>query len=552
MDVREVLIIGGGPAGLVAAIEIGRRGVPVTVLENDPGPPQFPKANATTSRTMEHFRRLGFADAIRARGLPEDYPQDITYFTRFAGHELARLPGRSRREASAAREAVDSRWPTPEPLHRVNQMFVEATLMDQARRLPAVDLRLGWRADAVETGPVAIRVRATGPAGAPPATLTARRVIGCDGPRSIVRSAIGGRYEGMADEERDFMGGRMMAVYLRSESFYSSLPAGRSWQYWAVNPERRGLICAIDGAALFVMHVQLARGETANPELARRSLALVSGREFAYTILGIEEWTAGFTLVADRYVDDAARPRLFLAGDSAHLFTPTGGQGYNTAVDDAVNLGWKMASVVLGWGGAGLLASYQPERQPIGRRNTSFARAMADSIGRVPVPRDIEDDSPAGAASRRELGARLLDHARTEFDIPGIHLGVCYRDSPVIAEDPAPWPEDDWHRYRPSGRPGTRAPHAWLADGSSLFDRFGRDFTLLQFGPAQAAPAGAIEAAARRLGIPLAVLRLDEPFLPALYGAELALIRPDQHVAWRAGAAADDPESILRRVTGRP
>jgi 2-polyprenyl-6-methoxyphenol hydroxylase-like FAD-dependent oxidoreductase len=572
----EIVIVGGGPAGLITAIELGRRGVPVIVLESDPGPPQFPRANATTSRTMEHYRRLGFADAIRARGLPEDYPQDVAYFTRLTGRELARLPGRSRRQAMAAREPADSRWPTPEPLHRGNQMYIEAVLMSQAMKYPAIDLRLGWRGEQVARTEDHVRVAARELATGREEMLEARYVVGCDGPRSIVRSAMGGRYEGVADEDREFMGGRMMAVFFRSPDFYRVATAARSWQYWVVNPERRATIVAVDGEALFVMHVQLPRGGRADRELAAQCLAQAMGRDFASEILGTEEWTAGFTLVADRYVDDPLGPRLFLAGDAAHLFTPTGGQGYNTAVDDAVNLGWKLAAVQRGWGGTALLASYEAERRPIGIRNTSFARAMAESIGRTRIPPQLEEDSPEGARSRQELGTSLAEHARTEFDIPGIHLGVCYRDSPVVCADPAPSPPDNWHRYVPSGYPGARAPHAWTADHGSLYDRFGPDFTLLRIGTqaadrggkeldrggneladrggtALADPSGNVLAdAAAGLGVPLATLDIDVPGLRELYGACLVLVRPDQHVAWRGDDPPADAAAVIRTVTGQP
>src|SRR5260370_39309436 len=145
MPLTKVVIVGGGPAGLILAIELGRRRVPCILLEEDPTSPTLPKANATTSRTMEHYRRLGFAGEVRALGLPEDYPQDITYFTRYTRHELARLHGRSRREALDAREGADSRWPTPEPLHRVQQMYVEAVLKRQAEKRASADGRVGRR-----------------------------------------------------------------------------------------------------------------------------------------------------------------------------------------------------------------------------------------------------------------------------------------------------------------------------------------------------------------------------------------------------------------------
>jgi 2-polyprenyl-6-methoxyphenol hydroxylase-like FAD-dependent oxidoreductase len=547
-----VAILGGGAAGLTLAIELGRRGVPAVVLEEDTGPPGFPKANATTSRTMEHFRRLGFAREIRALGLPEDYPQDVTYFTRFTRYELARLRGRSRREAAEARESPDSRWPTPEPLHRAQQMFIEAVLKRQAERHPSLDLRFGWRARRVEprSGGVSVEVEelATGAT----ALVEADFLVGCDGPRSLVRGAISTRYEGMSNEARDFMGGRMLAVYLQTPALYSMVRAERSWQYWAVNRERRGLLIAVDGTGRFVLHVQLAPGEAGSAALARESLALTAGAELPHELIGMAEWTAGFTLVVERFADDDAHPRTFLAGDAAHLFTPTGGQGYNTAIDDVVNLGWKLAAVCAGWGGPALLASYAVERKPVAHRNTRFARAMADSIGRIGVPEGLEADTADGERVRAAFGPKLLAHARREFDTPGIHLGIAYGGSPIVASDGSRPPPDDWHRYEPNASPGARAPHLWLADGVSVLDRLGRDFTLLRLGRAAAADTRPLEAAARTRGIPLEVLDVPGSAIRDLYGADLVLIRPDHHVAWRGHTLPADPQALVDRVTGHP
>ena len=544
----RVLIVGGGPAGLITAIELGRRGVACVLLEDDTGPPQFPKANATTSRTMEHYRRLGFAHEIRALGLPEDYPQDIAYFTRYTGWELARLPGLTRRQAAAAREEARSRWPTPEPLHRVQQMYIEAVLRKHAMQWSAASVRFGWRALGIERDAGALRVAAEGAGGRH--AIECDYLVGCDGPRSLVRDALGVEYEGWAGEARDFMGGRMLALYLRSPAFYEIVSGGSAWQYWAVNRERRGFIAAIDGRGLLVFYAQLPPGEPASEAFARAALAGATGREFPFELLGIGAWTAGFTLVAQRFHDRPEAPRAFLAGDAAHLFTPTGGQGYNTAVDDASNLGWKLAAACAGWGGPRLLASYDAERRPIAQRNTGFARAMADSIGIIAIPPELEADSPAGAECRRAMGARLLDHCRREFDIPGVHFGVFHGGSPIVAGDGTPAPVDEWHRYTPHGTPGARAPHLWLEDGVSIFDRMGMDFTLLVLQAGREPDARALRDAAGRRAVPLKVLDVRSGGARDIYGADLVLVRPDRHVAWRGNRAPADPAVMLARVTG--
>jgi 2-polyprenyl-6-methoxyphenol hydroxylase-like FAD-dependent oxidoreductase len=539
----KVAIVGGGPSGLILAIELGRRGVPCVLLEEDATPPTLPKANATTSRTMEHYRRLGFAAEIRALGLPEDYPQDIAYFTRYTRHELARLKGRSRREALEARERADSRWPTPEPLHRVQQMYIEAILKAQAERWPAADVRFGWRARRLEQRGDGVTVEAEQISSGKTERIEAGYAVGCDGPKSLVRTVLGIGYEGLSGEERDFMGGKMLAVYIRAPAFYDVALAPRAWQYWAMNREQRALMNAIDGRELWVLHVQLPREGANTAAYARESLVRATGREFPFEVLGIAEWTAGFTLVAERF----GRGRAFIAGDAAHLFTPTGGQGYNTSVDDVSNLGWKLAAVCQGWGGPGLLATYETERKPVAHRNTRFARAMADSIGKIELPLNLEEDGRAGDAVRAALGERLYRHAATEFDIPGIHLGVFYSGSPIVVPDGAP-PLDDWHRYTPNATPGARAPHVWLQNGISIFDRFGRDFTLLRFDAGT--DTHPFEAAARRRGLPLSVIDISSDEARDLYARDLALVRPDHHVAWRGNALPEDTDALLAQVTG--
>lgn len=540
----SVIILGGGPAGLVTAIELGRRGVPVTLLEEDIADPDFPKANATTARTMEHYRRLGFVEKVRALGMPLDYPQDITYFTRFSTYELGRLKGLSRREAMRVRNGARSRWPTPEPLHRTQQMYIERVMRAEVARYPSIDRRLGWRGTAVELDAAGVTVAATELASGRVERLGARYVVGCEGARSLVRAKLGVRYEGVADEAREFLGGKMLATYFDAPAFYDIVRAPLSWQYWATNRERRTVLSAIDGEGLFVAHLQLPRDTTDHHAFAEQSLRLTMGCELPHRLIRTEEWHAGFTLVAERF----AVGRAFIAGDAAHLFTPTGGQGYNTSVDDAANLGWKLAAVCQGWGGPRLLDTYEAERKPIAKRNTGFARAMADSIGKVVLPAELEDATPAGAAARATLGKQLAHHAWTEFDIPGIHFGMFYGGSPIVVDDGSPPPTDRWDEYTPSGTPGARAPHVWLDGGTPLYDRFGRDFTLIRLTPS--VDTRALEAAAARRGMPLAVLDFTHDEARDLYGCDLVLVRPDQHVAWRGNALPADPAALVATVCG--
>ena len=318
--------------------------------------------------------------------------------------------------------------------------------------------------------------------------------------------------------------------------------------YVAVNHRRRAFMASVDGSSTFAFHAALHPGEDAESwteEDARRVFAEAVGVELPIEILSMGTWLAGHALVAGRF----RQGRVFIAGDAAHLFTPTGGLGYNTAVEDAVNLGWKLAAGPNGPRGSGLLDSYEVERKRLAERNTAYARRFADSVGLFVATPELEEESPRGDEARQRAGAHLDEHARLEFNIPGVTFGGRYDGSPVIAGDGSVPPPDEPNAYFPTASPGGRPPHAWLGDGRSLFDLFHPEWTLLALGPDAPATA-AFEVAARALDLDLRVLRLPEPSLRALYGEPLALIRPDQIVAWR-GASSEGAAEVLDRVMGR-
>ncbi|MDB5846526.1 MAG: hypothetical protein JWP29_278, partial [Rhodoferax sp.] len=371
--------------------------------------------------------------------------------------------------------------------------------------------------------------------------LSARYVVGCDGPRSLVRKSCGIRYNGQSEEARDFFGGQMLSVFFRAPGLYALLGKKPAWQYWAVNAQQRGLLIAIDGVDTFLFCLQMAPTQTPDAVDYRAAMFAAIGKSFDFTLIATAPWNAGFTLVAEAF----SRGRAFIAGDAAHLFTPTGGMGYNTSVDDAVNLGWKLAAVLQGWAGAGLLDSYEAERKPIAERNTRFARGMADSIGRIVVPPRLEADDAEATAARDALSEALYQHVRREFNIPGLQLGLRYAGSPVVAPEATSPLADEPNRYQPNGRPGARAPHVWIG-GQSIFDLFGRDFTLLCF----ASPGSAWQAAAHELGMPLTVVPCASAEARQLYGADLVLVRPDHHIAWR-GETEADPAEVLAMACAR-
>ena len=545
----EVGIVGGGPVGLTLALFLDRLGVRCVLFNTAPTTRWHPKGSTQGSRTMEHFRRLGIADAIRGLGLPHDHPSDVAYFTRFSGPELARLRMPSTDEVRRVIAAAPATDQVPEPIHRANQMHVERFLFEQASRRPNIVMRFGWQVDDFEQDASGVSLSATPENGGPPQRWRTRYLAGCDGGRSFVRHGLGIKFTGEAGLEQRYFGGRMFSTYVRMPDLYRDhLGHRRAWQYWAVNPEIRSSLIAVNGADEFLFRTQASvPGQPPEDKVVADAMRRCVGHETPIEIIAHEPWTAGMAMVAEKFADR----RVFLAGDAVHLFTPTGGFGMNTGVDDAANLAWKLAAMVQGWGGPRLLDTYESERQPIASRNTEAARQLTANIGGTDIDPAIEQDSPAGAEARRKAGAMLATFGE-QFGSLGVQLGARYDGSPIVAADDAP-PADSLVAYNPTSIPGGRAPHVWVdgarGPGSSLFDRLGTGFTLLRLG---AKPPGALElaTAAARQNIPLTILDVVSADARDLYERDLVLVRPDQTVAWRGNRTPADPDRLVAQVAG--
>lgn len=543
----DVLIAGGGPCGLMLAIELGRRNIRCLLVDAKPGTAFNPQANATQARTMEHFRRLGFAHEIRSMGLPPDHPTDIAYLTRFAGIELARLRLPTAAAAPQAIKNMSGSWSAAELPHRVSQKYVEVCLHRHAQQQASVEMRYGWQLTAFEDTGEGIDATVQSVDGDALLQVQAAYLVGADGARSFVRHKLGIAWGGATGFKRKFMGGKMLAVYLKAPDFYARNPNDRSWMYVVVNPELRAFIMSVDGVSEFAFHIQMtddAATEALTEADARRLFAQAYGQAIDIEILSMATWMAGHALVAESF----QQGRVFLGGDAAHLFTPTGGLGYNTAVEDAVNLSWKLASVIQGQAPAALLDSYALERRPLAVRNTGYARQFADSIGLFEAAPALEEPGPEGEAARATASDYLNGHVRREFNIPGVTFGGRYHGSPIIVDDGTTAPPDAANSYVPCATPGGRPPHAWLADGRSLYDSFNFEWTLLVLGdaPPDAEP---FEQVARSLQLDLQAVKHPGAEILALYEAPLVLIRPDQIVAWR-GHTAQHAATVLAQALG--
>ena len=368
------------------------------------------------------------------------------------------------------------------------------------------------------------------------------------GAEALCDAVLGIHFGGEASLEDRYFGGRMFSTYIRSPELHGLLQPRQAWQYWAVNPELRSTIISVNGSDEFLFRTKAAApNQPADDATVIDVLHRCAGAKPKNEVLGHEPWTAGTALVAETFSDR----RVLLAGDAVHLFTPTGGFGMNTGLEDVANLGWKLAACVQGWGGSALLASYEKERLPIALRNTGAARQLSININDVEVPTEIEMDSNAGEIARKAASRKLATFAE-QFASLGVQLGGRCDDSPIIAADAAP-PSDDFINYRPTSIPGGRAPHAWLddehGDGSSLYDRLGTGLTLLRFGHCPPDTSVIVSAAYDR-GIPLSVVDIDDGDTRDLYDCDLVLIRPDHYVAWRGNVAPSDANAVLARLVG--
>lgn len=539
----QLLVVGAGPVGLTLAMDLAQRGVDVLVAEiRHRGEPPNVKCNHVSARTMEIFRRLGIAQAVRDAGLPVDYPNDVAYRTTFTGEELSRIPIPARRDRYAARGGPDTWWPTPEPPHRINQIYLEPVLFAQAEATPGLRILNRTRIDDFvqdADGATATGVHLdTGEA----LEIRCDYLVGCDGGKSGVRKKIGAKLSGT-----DVVG-RVQSTWFRAPDLLQRAKHPPAWATFSLNPRRSGNVYAIDGRETFLLHNYLKAGETefdaVDRDWAIRTILDV-GADFRYEIISKEDWV-GRRLVAERFRDR----RVFICGDAAHLWIPMAGYGMNAGIADAMDLSWLLAARLKGWATEEALAAYEAERQPITEQVSQFAmnHAIALQKEREGVPPGIEAPGAEGDAARAAAGRALYDLNVKQYCCGGLNFGYFYERSPLIAYDGEAPPAYSMDRFTPSTVPGCRTPHVWLDDGRSLYDALGPDYTLLRLDP-EASTAALEEAAAQR-GVPLRVLDVASREAAAIYRHKLVLSRPDQHVAWRGDRIPADPLALVDRIRG--
>ncbi|WP_454902579.1 FAD-dependent oxidoreductase [Variovorax gossypii] len=540
----DVMIVGAGPVGLTLAMDLASRGVSVIICETRrfAEPPNV-KCNHVASRTMEQFRRLGVAQKLRDAGLPADYPNDVVFRTTVTGTELTRIAIPCRRDRYTDTAGPDGWWPTPEPPHRINQIYLEPILLKHTAALPGVQLLnrtqfAGFTQD--DDGVTAI---ATDMDSGVTRTIRCRYMVGCDGGASGVRKQIGARLEGTAVIQR------VQSTFIRAPQLRAMLPGKPAWSYYAMNPRRCGTMFAIDGRETWLVHNHLNAEEpefdSVDRDASLRAILGV-GPDFEYEIISKEDWV-GRRLVANRFREG----RVFLAGDAAHLWVPYAGYGMNAGIADALNLSWLLGAVLQGWGDEAMLDAYEAERLPITEQVSRFAMDHAQKMirARRAVPPNIEEPGPAGDALRAEIGNEAYELNVQQFCCAGLNFGYFYSGSPIIVADGEHTaPDYSMGAFTPSTVPGCRAPHFWLADGRSLYDAFGPGYTMLRFD--RSVDVRPLERAAAAYSMPLTVLDIETEEVPSVYTHRLVLCRADQHVAWRGAHLPAEVYDLVGTLRG--
>jgi 2-polyprenyl-6-methoxyphenol hydroxylase-like FAD-dependent oxidoreductase len=525
----SVLIAGGGPVGLAAAVELGTRGVDCVVLEpRTEVSPLRPRAKTTSVRTMEHFRRWGIADRIRAAApVPVAWSQSVVAATSLTGPGLTRFNDCLGLSTTRVETFAEASQQIPQPA-------VEQVLRDVAGELDNVTLGLGWSLRSLTETDGGVVVEAVDDEGTT-RQITAQYLLGCDGGGSTTRKCLDIPMAGPTASQN------YTTVVFRSAELADYVPHAPAVQYLLFSPGSSAVLGRLDLADTWWAGLVLPPDADPSVKL-REVIGPDAPEDLKFEILCADNWQ-----VRMRLASTFATSRVFLVGDAGHLNPPTGGHGYNTGVGDAVNIGWKLAATLQGWGGPGLLESYDAERRAIATDTITAATASLMATLGIRVPAEAGLAGPEGDQARVALGEQIHRAMSPEFNSLGLVLGYEYADSPVIVYDDesASGREKDSAVYVPATRPGARLPHRWLADGRSLYDTLGTGLTLITFGDDN--PAAMAEAASAH-GVPLTHVDLGPDGLVQGDRRSL-LVRPDQHIAWRGGQLSpQSADSVLGRV----
>ena len=532
-----VLIVGGGPVGLCVAGDLGWRGLSCLEIEKGDGAIGQPKMDMPHIRTLEFCRRWGLVEQVEQSGYNRKQPQDNIWVTALiGGYELGREPFPC---------PDDEPYPeqSPQRRERAPQNFFDPVIARWTKSFPTVDLRYFTElVDFTEHEnhvSASIRDLKTGRTD----DVECQYLVGADGAGSMVREKLGISMTGNAVLTYT------TNVIFRSRDLAQKQTIKTGYRYIFIGPEGTfATIVAIDGYDNYRFSLVGDSGRRAltDDDLLNEIRRAIGG-PCEIELLSTMPWTRR-ELVADSY----GTKRVFLVGDSAHQLSPTGAFGMNTGLQEAVDISWKLEAMIRGWGGPKLLESYEIERKPVAARNVKTAAEnlarMLETRKRTP-PGEIFEPGPQADAVRKEYGDWYTERMWHEWFTIGIHIGYRYDNSPIVIGDGTQPPPLAVPTYIQTSHAGCRAPHAWMKDGRSTLDLFGKGFVLMRLGANPPDGSALLTAAASR-SVPMREEIIDEAAVNTVYEKRLVLVRPDGHVAWRGDELPGDVSGLIDRVRG--
>jgi len=527
-----VLIVGGGPVGLAAAIELAWRGIDCLLVERRDGAIGHPKMNQVSVRTMEICRRWGVSGTVRECSVPDDFPRTIRFVTATAGHELAHYDFPARKDEPCIN--------SPEAIQRCSQVYFDPILRDHAQSLGHARFAYRHELEAFTQDADGVTADLTDLASGAKKRVRAAYLVACDGAESGIRAALGIPMVG-----DDALNTNVNAFFSCTDHA-ALFRHGRAVMQWLIDGQGVwGDIVSVNGRDLWRFSLmRLPPGPMPEEEEMAKHLRRAIGRDADFEIHSVLPWERR-RVVAERF----SAGRVLLAGDAAHQMSPTGGFGMNTGIQEAVDACWKLAAIIQGWGGPQMLASYDLERRPVARMIVDEAARNFMQFAKLPKGDGVDADTPAGARLRKAIGEAIYaERFDREYEMEGVPLGYRLEGSPIVVPDGTPAPPFEVMTYRPTARPGHRAPHAWLDRERSTLDLYGQGYTLLRFDAGVA--TAPLQAAARERGVPLSVVDVKDDAIARLYERELVLVRPDGFVAWRSDAAAEDAMGVVDAIRG--